>query len=123
MICLKLEEIFTSFAGGECFSKLDLKDAYLQMVMSDESKWLLTINTQKGLLHYNRLVFGVASAPALWQRAMDQVLQGLKGCHCMLYDMIVRGVTRDEHLCNLRAVLNRLKQYILWLNRQKYDFF
>ena len=119
----KVEDIFASLAGGKRFSKLDLKDAYLQMVMSDESKRLLTINTHKGLFRYNRLVSGVASAPALWQRAMDQVLQGLKGCHCMLDDMIVTGATRDEHLCNLRAALNRLKQYGLRLNRQKCEFF
>ena len=55
---------------------MDLKDAYLQMIMSDESMRLLTINTHKRLFRYNRLVFGVASAPASWQRAMDQVLQG-----------------------------------------------
>ena len=69
------------------------------------------------------MVFGVVSAPALWQRTMDQVLQGLKGCLCMLDNTIVTGVTRDEHLCNLRAVLNRLKQYGLRLNRQKCEFF
>ena len=113
----KVEDIFASLAGGKRFSKLDLKDAYLQMFMSDESKRLLTINTHKGLFRYNRLVFGVASAPALWQRAMDHVLEGLKGCHRVLDDMIVTGATRDEHLCNLRAVLNRLKQYGLRLNQ------
>ena len=62
----KVEDIFASLAGGKRFSKLDLKDAYLQMVMSDESKRLLTINNHKGLFHYNRLVYGVASATALW---------------------------------------------------------
>ena len=41
----------------------------------------------------------------------------------MLDDMIVTGATRDKHLCNLRAVLNRLKQYGLRLNRQKCEFF
>ena len=114
----KVEDIFASLAGDKRFSKLDSKDAYLQMVMFDESKRLLTINTHKGLFRYIRLVFGVASAPALWQLAMDQVLQGLKGCHCMLDGMIVTGATRDEHLCYLRAVLNRLKQYGLRLNLQ-----
>ena len=54
------------------FSKVDLKQAYSQMELSDEAKKLLTINTQKGLYQYNRLAFGIASAPAMWQRTMYQ---------------------------------------------------
>ena len=115
----KVEDIFASLAGGKRFTKLDLKDAYLQMVMDEESKKLLTINTHKGLFRYNRMVFGIASAPALWQRAMGQLLQGLKGCHCMLDDMIVTGATEAEHLTNLRAVLDRLQAYGLKLNKKK----
>ena len=91
--------------------------------MDEESKKLLTINTHKGLFRYNRMVFGIASAPALWQRAMDQVLQGLKGCHCMLDDMIVTGATEAEHLTNLKAVLDRLQAYGLKLNKRKCEFF
>lgn len=70
----RIEDIFSSLAGGEKFSKIDLSQAYLQMEVEESSKKFLTINTHKGLYQYNRLVFGVASAPALWQRAMDQVL-------------------------------------------------
>ena len=108
--------VFASLGGGKRFTKLDLKDAYLQMEVEDKSKHLLTINTQKGLFRYNRLVFGVASAPALWQRAMDQVLHGLSGCFCMLDDMIITGSSEQQHLDNLRAVLSRLKEYGLKLN-------
>ena len=56
--------------------------------MSDESKKYLTINTHKGLYQFNRFVFGVASAPAIWQRSMEQILQGIPGVHCILDDMM-----------------------------------
>ncbi|XP_035997531.1 NACHT, LRR and PYD domains-containing protein 3-like [Fundulus heteroclitus] len=68
----RIEDIFSSLAGGEKFSKIDLSQAYLQMEVEESSKRFLAINTHKGLYQYNRLVFGVASAPAIWQRAMDQ---------------------------------------------------
>ena len=119
----KVEDIFASLGEGKRFTKLDLKDTYLQMEVEDKSKHLLTINTHKGLFRYKRLVFGVASAPALWQRAMDQVLHGLSGCFCMLDDMIITGSSEQQHLANLLAVLSRLKEYGLKLNKKKYEFF
>jgi hypothetical protein len=53
--------------------------------MDEESMKLLTINTHKGLYQFTRLPFGVASSPAIWQRTIDQILQGLEGVQCILY--------------------------------------
>ena len=73
----RIEDIFASLAGGQHFSKIDLASAYLQMELDDNSKDYLTINTSLGLFRYNRLPFGIKTAPALWQRSIDTVLQGL----------------------------------------------
>lgn len=73
----RIEDIFSSLAGGETFSKIDLSQAYLQMEVEKSSRKLVTINTHKRLYQYDRLVFGVTSAPAIWQRAMEQVLQDI----------------------------------------------
>ena len=63
----KIEDIFASLSGGKTFTKLDLAHAYNQIELDDEAKHLATINTSKGLYRYNRLPFGVASAPAIFQ--------------------------------------------------------
>ena len=65
------EDLYQALQGGEKFSKLDLSDAYLQVELDEESKELLVINTHKGLFRYNGLPFGVASAPAIFQKVMD----------------------------------------------------
>ena len=67
----RIEDILSSLSEGEKFMKLDLRRAYLHMEMSEESNKYLTINIHKGLYQFNRLVFGVASAPAIWQRSME----------------------------------------------------
>ena len=85
----RIEDIFANLAAGKHFSKLDLRQAYHQMEVTEASKKLLAINTHKGLFRYNRLVFGISSCPAIWQRAIDQVLQGIPGVQCILDDMIV----------------------------------
>lgn len=118
-----IDDIFASLSGGQRFSKIDLAQAYLQMEMEESSKKYLTINTHKGLFRYNRLVFGVSSAPAVWQRAMDQVLQGVAGTQCYLDDIIVTGHDDKTHLANLNAVLERLAEYGLRANRSKCEFF
>ncbi|XP_056096372.1 uncharacterized protein K02A2.6-like [Rhinichthys klamathensis goyatoka] len=119
----RIEDIFATLAGGQLFSKIDLAEAYLQMEMEEDSKVFLTINTFKGLYRYNRLVFGVASAPALWQRAMDQVLQGCPGTQCYLDDIIITGDSDSGHLENLARVLRRLEEYGLRARRDKCEFF
>lgn len=119
----RIDDIFASLGGGQKFSKLDLRQAYLQMEMEEESKKLLTINTHKGLFQYNRLVFGVASAPAIWQQAMDQVLEGIPHVQCILDDMIISGKTDEDHLNNLEEVLSRLHKHGLRANSSKCEFF
>lgn len=82
----------------------------------------MTVNTPKGLYRYQRLPFGVSSAPAIWQRAMDQVLQGIPKTKCYLDDIIITGSTREEHLTNLDTVLQRLQDYGLRVNQAKFRF-
>ena len=59
--------MLASLAGGTAFSKLDLAHTYQQVVLDDKSKTIATITTHKGLYRVNRLPFGVASAPSVFQ--------------------------------------------------------
>ena len=79
--------------------------------------------THKGLYKYNRLVFGIASSPEIWQRTLDQVLDGIPNTSCILDDMIITGKTDEEHLTNLQTVLKRLQDYNLQVNKDKCKFF
>ena len=118
----RVDDVFASLAGGQRFSKIDLRQAYLQMEMDDTSKKFLVLNTHKGLYRLNRLAFGIASAPALWQRAMDQLLQGTADTHCILDDILITGVDDEHHLANVKAVLQRLEDAGLRANRLKCSF-
>ena len=50
----KLDDLYTKLAGGQTFTELDISHAYEQMLVDEDSKELLTINTHKGLYRYNR---------------------------------------------------------------------
>lgn len=119
----KADELFAALAGGKHFSKIDLSRAYQQVEMDDESKQYLTLNTHKGLFLVNRLPFGISSAPAIFQRIMDNALKGLNSVTCYLDDILITGRTEAEHLSNLEAVLKRLSERGMRLKLSKCDFF
>ena len=75
------------------------------------------------MFRFTRLPFGVAAALALWQQAIDLVLQGLPHVQCLLDDIVVTGRNDNEHLRNLENVLKRLHDYGLSVNKNKCEFF
>ena len=118
----KAEDLFATLAGGEKFTKLDLSHAYQQVLLSEESRQYVTVNTHKGLYRYNRLPFGIASAPAIFQQTMEKLLHGISGVTVYIDDILVTGQTDEEHLHNLNQVLERLQHYGLRLKRGKCSF-
>ena len=56
--------------------------------LDTQSRKLVTI---KGLFQFTRLTFGVTSAPAVFQRTMDTVLQGIPQVIFYIDDIIVTG--------------------------------
>ena len=75
----KIEDIFARLEGGkiDIFTKLNLSQAYQQLKLDAESQKYFVINTHKGLFCYTHLPFGVSSAPGIFQKAMETLLQGI----------------------------------------------
>ena len=118
----KVEDLFAKLAGGQMFTKLDLSQAYQQIELEDSSKELVTINTQKGLYRYTRLPYGVASAPGIFQRTMENLLQVMNNVVVYIDNILITGTDDNTHLANLQEVLNRLKNAGLRLRRDKCVF-
>ena len=117
-----IEDLFASLTGGKVFSKLDLAHAYQQLCLDVESRKYVTINTHKGLFHYTRLPFGVAAAPAIFQRTMEAILRDLPHVCVYLDDILVTGASEAAHLYNLSVVLERLEAAGVRLKREKCSF-
>ena len=118
----KIEDLLASLAGGKAFTKLDLAQAYQQVELDEGSRKFVTTNTHKGLFQYTRLPFGVASAPAVFQRTMENLLQGLKHVYVYLDDILVTGSSKRNHLENLTEVLGRLEKAGMRLKQSKCQF-
>ncbi|XP_030836084.1 uncharacterized protein K02A2.6-like [Strongylocentrotus purpuratus] len=116
------EDLFTNLAGGKVVSKIDLSNAYLQLELTDKSKELLTIHTHKELYQYERLPFGVSTAPAVFQSVMDRILGGMKGVCCFLDDILISSENEEDHIKTLNEVLGRLQEYGVKAKKEKCSF-
>ena len=63
----KVADLLAKLAGRKSFSKLDMSRAYHQLVLKEGSRKYVVINTHQGLFQFNRLPFGVSSAPGIFQ--------------------------------------------------------
>ena len=118
----RIEDILSSLGNAKVFSKLDLANACLQLPLEEESKEYVTISTHQGLYRYNRLPFGVSSAPAIFQRTMESLLAGIPNVSVYIDDLLVSGSTEEEHLHTLEAVLDRLSNAGIKLKLSKCFF-
>jgi len=118
----KTDDLYAELGGGKQFTKLDLSHAYKQLLMDKNSKKYTTINTHKGLFQNNRLPYGISSAPGIFQRTMENVLQGIPGVVVRIDDILVTGKTSEEHLSNLEQVLKKLDASGMRIKHKKCKF-
>lgn len=115
-------EMFSSLGDCKVFSKIDLKHAFQQLLMDEKAQEVCTLSTHLGLFRPQRLPFGVASSPALWQQTMDKIFTGLPGVFCFIDDILVAGKDVNEHLSRLKAVFQRFKDHGLKVREDKCQF-
>ena len=101
-----VEDIFAVPQGGTLFTKLDLSQAYQQLPLHSDSKKFTNLNTHKGLFQYERLPFGISTAPSIFQRLMESLLCDLLNVCVYIDDILISGKTEADHLRNLELVLS-----------------
>ncbi len=115
----KVEDLFATLKRGKLFTKLDLRHAYQQLPLDEDSKKYVVINTTKGLFRYTRLPYGISSAPGIFQREMEHLFQGIPGVVVYLDDILITGEDEVSHLRTLESVLARLSETGLKVKRSK----
>jgi len=117
----RIDESLDALAGSQFFSTLDLLSRYWQVPLSLEAQDKAAFITRDGLWKLKVLPFGLTSAPATFQRLMEQVLSGLHWKTLLIYldDVIVISPDFDTHVSRLREMFDRLRAAGLKLKPSK----
>uniref|UniRef100_A0A5S6Q175 RNA-directed DNA polymerase n=1 Tax=Trichuris muris TaxID=70415 RepID=A0A5S6Q175_TRIMR len=111
-----VEEQLALLTGAKVFSKLDANSGFWQIPLSRDSSLLTTFMTPFGRFCFQRLPFGISSAPEYFQCRMNDILAGLPGVICHMDDVLVFGNSYEQHDRRLAKVLERLSDSGLTLN-------
>ena len=105
-----VDETLAQLTGAAIFSKLDANSGFWQIPLSAASRPLTTFIMPFGRYCFNKLPFGITSAPEHFQKRMSAILEGLEGALCLMDNVLVFGKTKAEHDKRLFAVLQQIRK-------------
>ena len=117
-------ELIDRLLGAKIFTKLDLKDAYHRIRIKAGDEWKTAFRTRYGHFEYLVMPFGLTNAPATFQAYINKALSGLLDTICVVYldDIVVYSNDYEAHTHHVRMVLERLREYELYINLKKCSF-
>ena len=120
-----ISDMFNTMQHSKYFSNLDIRQAFWQIKLDDESKEYTAFSTPRGKYHFNSLPMGLKCSSGAFQRIIDSVLYGLTGKVCKIFidDVLILGHTFEEHCENLVKVFKRLNEAQLTIRLSKCKFF
>ncbi|XP_062542260.1 uncharacterized protein K02A2.6-like [Armigeres subalbatus] len=115
----KSEDLLSRMSGKRVFTVLDLRHGFWQMELDRKSSDLTTFMTPFGRFRWNRLPFGISSAPELFQKRMVQLFGDIPGVEVYFDDVAIAGDSLEEHDQILAIVLERARKNNISLTQLK----
>ena len=121
----RIQDILDSLGGQKYFTTLDMAKAYYQGYISEKCRHYTAFSTPWNLYEWIRIPLGLKNAPASFQRYINECLKGLRDVICIAYldDILCYSSTFENHLRDVRVVLQRLKSAGIKLRAEKCELF
>jgi len=116
------DTITAQLSRSTYFTKLDASRGYWQLPLDESSQLLTTFMTPQGRFCFTRMPFGISVASQIFQSTIADVLKDLDGVVCYQDDVLIHAATRDLHEQRVNAVLDRIQQVGMKLNKDKCVF-
>ncbi|KAH9272529.1 hypothetical protein BASA83_005339 [Batrachochytrium salamandrivorans] len=120
-----ISEMLRTLSTGKIFTTLDLRGAYnlLRIKEGDEPKTAFI--TKYGQFEFLVMPFGLANAPAQFQRMMNSLFRHMISKFVLVYldDIVVYSDNLEDHKEHVRQVLQVLKDNNLFCKAEKCHFY
>eukprot|EP00253_Pinus_taeda_P019290 PITA_19290 len=120
----RIDDLLDQLKDARYFTKLDLRSGYHQVRIEESGIWKTTFKTKQGLFEWLVMSFGLCNAPATFMQVMDDVLHFFLDDFIIVYldDILIFSKSREDHVMNVRKVLDVLKKNQLFLKMSKCEF-
>lgn len=120
-----LDDVLPKLQNARIFSKLDVKEAFWHVRLDEKSSELTTMITPFGRYRWARLPFGLKVSSEIFQRKLNEALEGLEGTFTIADDIIIAGQgsndgeARHDNEKKLQRLYNRCEERNVVLNNDK----
>ena len=124
----RIDDLLDQLGKAKFFTTLDMASGYWQIRVHPDTQEKIAFVTPQGLYEFRVMLFGLCNEPAVFQRLMQQVLQGLNPqegpdfVSVYLDDVLTFSETLDEHLEHLQLVISRVERAGMKLKPSKCQF-
>jgi hypothetical protein len=119
-----MEETLARVSRAKIFTKLDIRQAFHRIRISEEAEELTSFRTRYGQYKCKVLPFGLTNGPATFQHYMNDVLFDYLDDFCSVYmdDILIYSEDPLEHETHVKKVLQRLRDAGLQIDVKKCEW-
>ena len=94
----QIDDCIDKVGKAKYVSKFDLLKHYWQIPLSERAKEMSALVVHSEIYVFKVLPYGMKNSAATFQRVMNEVIAGLKGCEMYIDDAVVYSDTWEEHV-------------------------
>ncbi|CAI6377683.1 unnamed protein product [Macrosiphum euphorbiae] len=118
------EEIRSKLINKKIFTVLDIKKGFWHVKLDSKSSDLCTFSTPFGYFKFNRLPFGIATAPEIFIKLNQKYFGDIDDENIIIYfdDILIATTDETSHDRVLKKLVDRAKALNIKFNKDKLQF-
>ena len=120
-----IDESLDRLSKTRIYTSLDIIAAYNRLRIRENDEWKTAFRTRYEHFEYIVLLFGLTNASATFQSFVNKILAKRLDLCVIVYldDIVIYSMNREQHIENVKWILQRLKKHKLFINIDKCKWF